>query len=93
MTTNHAQKVLEGFDWKAKDGSFTPEEIETIRAALRIMAGQEYLCNDDQEQAVWQAIKDIEIGNETDDKLIVGNLHKRGYVIVKISPQAAQEEG
>lgn len=39
------------------------------------------LSRDEQRLALWEAIRAIEIGNRDDDKLIVANLHKAGYVI------------
>lgn len=37
-----------------------------------------WLSQDDAENAVFQAIWDIKIGNKTDDKLILENLRKNG---------------
>lgn len=37
----------------------------------------------DQNMAVWQAMRNIIVGNKTDDKLIVAELHKMGYQIVR----------
>lgn len=41
------------------------------------------LEKDDAEQAIWQAIKNISIGNKTDDKLILSELRKLGCWIYK----------
>jgi hypothetical protein len=43
----------------------------------------EWLRKDDAEQAIWQAIKDIRLGNPTDDKLIVANLRERGIWLAR----------
>ena len=43
----------------------------------------EVVCKDDAEQAIWQAIRDICSGNKTDDKLILRNLSKNGYKLVR----------
>lgn len=88
----------------AKDPLEHPQHGNTERAAAVIRAalkqpsgnealpaqaqGVEYLSKDDQEQAVWQAIQDIKFGNKDDDKMIVANLHKRGFYIA----QTTQEE-
>jgi len=66
----------------------TQKAIDTIKQALAQSGGQvpvEYLCKDDQEQAVWQAIQDIKFGNKTDDKMIVARLHKAGFYIARQS--------
>lgn len=44
-------------------------------------AAGDALDRDQQRLALWQAIRDITIGNLHDDKLILANLHKAGYVI------------
>jgi hypothetical protein len=64
------------------------ENIHTLvqrnRTALqRPEVDVEYLCKDDEEQAIWQAIQDIKFGNKTDDKMIVSNLHEMGFCVVK----------
>ena len=54
-------------------------------------AAGDALARDQQRLALWQAIRDITIGNLHDDKLILANLHKAGYVIALAA--IAQQKG
>ncbi|EFF72939.1 hypothetical protein, partial [Achromobacter piechaudii] len=54
-------------------------------------AAGDALDRDQQRLALWQAIRDITIGNLHDDKLILANLHKAGYVIALAA--IAQQKG
>lgn len=47
---------------------------------------------DQQRLVLWQAINSIKIGNKWDDKLILSNLHKAGYVISSYAAVAAQAQ-
>jgi hypothetical protein len=42
------------------------------------------LSADDAETALWNAIQNIEIGNKTDDKLILVELEKLGFGLVRL---------
>lgn len=60
------------------------------RPAAPVIDAGVYLSKDDQEQAVWQAIQDIKFGNKTDDKMIVQNLHEKGFYIAVVPPPSKQ---
>lgn len=58
--------------------------------AVPAPAAGDALDRDQQRLALWQAIRDITIGNLHDDKLILANLHKAGYVIA-LAAQVPQQ--
>lgn len=67
--------------------------LHDVEALLDASAPQpniapEPLNIDDARLALWQAIKNIKIGNKTDDKLILDELSKLGYWIAKMAPSA-----
>ena len=63
---------------------------ELIAARHTAPAAGDALDRDQQRLALWQAIRDITIGNLHDDKLILANLHKAGYVIA-LAAQVPQQ--
>ncbi|CAB3729220.1 DnaJ-like cysteine-rich domain-containing protein [Achromobacter piechaudii] len=66
--------------------------VDALSAAAP--AAGDALDRDQQRLALWQAIRDITIGNLHDDKLILANLHKAGYVIAlaAIAQQSQRKE-
>lgn len=50
-------------------------------SAVSMNTNNGWLDIDQQRLALWQAIQEIKIGNLHDDKVIIANLHRAGYVI------------
>ena len=83
---NTCQECQDDFEQALKD-------IELIRQYIEAQEWR-FLCKDDKEQALWQAIQNITFGNKTDDKLIVAELEKLGFTVIRFSepPQGEDNE-
>ncbi|WP_454676634.1 hypothetical protein [Achromobacter marplatensis] len=77
-----AQRIEQYLYHDGRKNSATQLLYEAMKALRRpAPAAGDALDRDQQRLALWQAIRDITIGNLHDDKLILANLHKAGYVI------------
>ena len=61
------------------------DNADDLRQALR-QSEWMFIGVKDQNTAIWQAIQNIKLGNKTDDKLIVQELHKLGFAVIRTQP-------
>lgn len=69
----------ESIAWGWKD---LPERAAALATQFGSVRG-ERISVDDQRLVLWRAIQRITYGNKTDEKLILAELHKAGFFIIK----------